>query len=135
MRFSVFVGCFIDGSGGIDIGDYVLMGPNCTILTGNHTFADPDTPICFQPNAYLRTVIGNNVWLGACCTLRPGIRIGDGSIIAAGTTVVKDVPPNAIVAGTPGRIIKYRDGHREEGPSAIAPGAEASLQAAERKDL
>jgi acetyltransferase-like isoleucine patch superfamily enzyme len=107
-RLSVNVGCFIDGSGRLEVGDYVLIGPNCAILTGNHTFDAIDVPMCFQPNSYLRTVIGNNVWIGASCTIRPGVTIGDGSIVAAGSTVVKDVPSYAIVGGVPAKVLKYR---------------------------
>ena len=52
--------------------------------------------------------VGNDVWIGATSTIMSGITIGDGAIIGAGSTVTKDVPPFAIVAGNPGRIVKYR---------------------------
>jgi len=107
-RFAINVGCFIDAGGGLEIGDYVLVGPHCMILTGNHSFDDLDVPVCFQPNSYLHTVIGDNVWIGAGSIIRPGVRIGNSSIIAAGTVVVKDVPPYAIVGGVPGTIIRFR---------------------------
>ena len=107
-RLSINVGCIIDARGGLDFGDNVLIGPHCTIVTSNHVHDDLDTPICFQPLSEVRTVIGNNVWLGASSTLRPGIRIGDGSIVAAGAVVVNDVPPNSIVAGVPARVVKVR---------------------------
>lgn len=53
-------------------------------------------------------VIGNDVWIGANVIILPGITIGDGSILAAGAVVTKDVEPYSIVGGVPGRIIKYR---------------------------
>ncbi len=52
--------------------------------------------------------IGNDVWIGENARLIGGVSVGDGVIIAAGSLVTKDVPPYAIVAGTPARIIKYR---------------------------
>lgn len=54
------------------------------------------------------THIGNDVWVGAKCTIMDGVSIGDGAIVASGAVVVKDVPPYAIVGGNPAKIIKYR---------------------------
>ncbi len=51
-------------------------------------------------------VVGKNVWIGANATVLPGVTIGDGSIIAAGAVVTKDVPTNVIVGGVPAKIIK-----------------------------
>ena len=53
-------------------------------------------------------IIENDVWVGAKSSIMSGIKISNGSIIAAGSTVTKDVPPYAIVAGNPGRIVKLR---------------------------
>lgn len=50
----------------------------------------------------------NDVWIGANVTILDGITIGNGSVIAAGSIVVKDVPPYAIVGGNPAKVIKYR---------------------------
>nr|WP_305849016.1 CatB-related O-acetyltransferase [Shinella sp. HZN7] len=55
-----------------------------------------------------RTLIGNDVWIGANAIILPGIAIGDGAIIAAGSVVSRDVPPYAIVGGVPARVIRYR---------------------------
>ena len=52
--------------------------------------------------------IGNDVWIGATSTIMSGVTIGDGAVIGAGSTITKDIPPFAIVAGNPGRIVKYR---------------------------
>jgi acetyltransferase-like isoleucine patch superfamily enzyme len=52
--------------------------------------------------------IENDVWIGATSTIMSGVTIHNGAIIGAGSTVTKDVPPFAIVAGNPGRIVKYR---------------------------
>lgn len=55
-----------------------------------------------------RTVIGNDVWIGKRVIIKAGVNIGDGAVVGAGAVVTKDVPPYAIVAGVPARIIKYR---------------------------
>lgn len=52
--------------------------------------------------------IGNDVWIGQRATLRRGVTIGDGAVIAAGAVVVQDVPPFAIVGGVPARVLRYR---------------------------
>lgn len=57
---------------------------------------------------YGKIVIGNDVWIGARATILDGVTIGDGAVIATGSIVTKDVPPYAIVAGVPARIIKER---------------------------
>lgn len=54
------------------------------------------------------TIIGNDVWIGHNATLMPGVKIGDGAIIATNSTVVKDVEPYAVVGGNPAREIKKR---------------------------
>jgi virginiamycin A acetyltransferase len=54
------------------------------------------------------TVIGNDVWIGREAVIMPGISVGDGAIIGTRAQVVKDVPPYAVVAGNPGRIVKMR---------------------------
>ena len=53
-------------------------------------------------------VIGNDVWIGARATILEGVTIGDGAVVAAGAIVTKDVPPYAIVAGVPAKILRYR---------------------------
>ena len=52
--------------------------------------------------------IGNDVWIGARSIIMDGVSIGDGAIVAAGSVVTKDVPPYAVVGGSPAKIIKYK---------------------------
>ena len=61
-----------------------------------------------QFNVNKHTLVGNDVWIGINVFLKDGISVGDGAIIGAGSVVTKDVPPYAIVAGNPSRIIRYR---------------------------
>lgn len=61
-----------------------------------------------------KIIIENDVWIGADSMIMPGISIGHGAVIGAGTVVTKDIPPMAIVVGNPGRIIKWRDVKQEK---------------------
>lgn len=54
------------------------------------------------------TVIGNDVWIGDRAIIKQGVTVGDGAVIGAGAIVTKDVPPYAVVAGVPAKVIKYR---------------------------
>lgn len=57
---------------------------------------------------HIRTLIGNDVWIGTQAVVLKGVTIGNGAIIGAGSVVTRNVPPYAVVAGTPARIIRYR---------------------------
>ena len=91
------------------IGRYVMMGTDVTIITRSHRFDRTDIPMMEQGFGEERPVyIGNDVWIGDRVLILPGVHIGDGSIIAAGAVVTKDVPPYSIVAGVPARKIRDR---------------------------
>lgn len=93
----------------IKIGKYVMMGPDVVIFAQNHRYDRLDTPMMFQGFVdYNPVVIEDDVWIGARVVILPGIKIGTGAIIGAASIVTKDVPPYAIVAGNPARIIKMR---------------------------
>lgn len=97
------MGCSFQDWGSITIGDDCLIGHNCTICTVNHS-KDPDR----RGDMICRPVkIGNKVWIGANVTILPGVCIGDGTIIAAGAVVTKDVPARTVAGGIPAKILKY----------------------------
>jgi len=92
-----------------DIGDDVMMGPEFVYIPVGHVFDRLDVPMRLQgPTPYQRLTIGNDVWIGRRVMVMPGVRIGDGAIIAAGAVVTKDVPPFAIVGGVPAKVIRFR---------------------------
>ena len=94
--------CRFQDQGGIEIGDGSLIGHNTTIATLNHDF----NPAKRQNLTPSPVKIGKNVWIGSDCTILPGVEIGDGAIIGAGSVVTKSVPANAIAVGNPARVIK-----------------------------
>ena len=90
--------------GDIFIGDNVLIGPNVTIATACHP-VDPD--LRRKALQYNRSVhIADNVWIGACAVILPGVHIGENSVIGAGSVVTKDIPANAVAVGNPCRVIR-----------------------------
>ncbi len=89
--------------GGIEFGDNVQIGPHVTIVTDNHDLEDRYVLKC------RKVVIGNNVWIGACASIMPGVHVGDNAVIAGGAVVTKDVPANTIVGGNPAKVIKELD--------------------------
>ena len=97
------------GSEDILVGDYVRMGANVTIVGGSHNFARRDLLIVEQGSTSGRITIGNDVLVGAGAIVMPGIVIGKGAVIGAGSVVRDDVPPYAIVAGVPARVLGQRE--------------------------
>ena len=96
----------------IKIGNKVMFGPNVTIIGGDHNTSrigecmfDVKQKL---PENDLPVVIEDDVWIGAGVIILKGVTIHSGSIVAAGSVVTKDVPFDAIVAGIPARILRYR---------------------------
>ncbi|MGB5636735.1 MAG: acyltransferase [Waterburya sp.] len=93
----------------VTIGDDVLMGPDVIILTTRHAFEDPHTPINRQGVMPIAPVtIGDDVWIGARVIILPGVEIGKGAIIGAGSVVTKNIAPGVIVGGNPATLIRNR---------------------------
>jgi virginiamycin A acetyltransferase len=102
-----------------EIGSFCSVSWDVTIGATNHptthisTHAFPYVPYAgyfVNENTQKRVVtkIGNDVWIGCNSVIVPGVKVGDGVIVGAGSVVTKDVPPYAIVAGVPAKIIRYR---------------------------
>ena len=100
--------CVFYGSGGITLGEDVLIGPGVVVTSQGHTFDDPSTPIRLQPQCFSPVHVGAGAWIGAGAVLLPGVVIGDGAVVAAGAVVTRDVAPFALVAGVPARFIRGR---------------------------
>lgn len=117
---------------GLTIGRFCSIGPGVTIVLGNHR-TDLVTTYPFRAIAGIvgggpwvsalateadhdtrgDVVIGDEVWLGANCTILSGVTIGTGAVVGAGAVVRRDVPPYAIVTGNPAAVVR----HRFDGPT------------------
>lgn len=95
--------CTLYDLGGIDIGDDVMIGPNVSIITSGHPL-DPATRRSVTIGKPIS--IGSNVWIGTGATILGGVTIGENSVVAAGSVVTRDVPPNVLVGGNPARILR-----------------------------
>lgn len=104
-RVFINAGCTFQDQGGVVIGDDVLIGHNVVIATLNHVM-NPYRRADMIP-APVKT--GARVWIGSNSTILPGITIGEGAVIGAGSVVTRDVPANAVAVGNPARVIKYVD--------------------------
>lgn len=98
---------FIDGSGGVDIGERTLVGPGVRIITYQHAF-DGREPICMQDSVTAPVRIGRDVWIGANVVIMSGVTIGEGAVVGAGAVVSRDIPAWAVAVGVPAKVLRYR---------------------------
>lgn len=96
----------IRGQGGVTIGDRVYTSPFTQILAVNHVYTNTSKPIIDQGITAQGIVVEDDVWIGAGAILTDGIRVGHGSVVAAGAVVTEDVPAHKVVAGVPAKIIQ-----------------------------
>lgn len=99
---------YIEAMGGVSIGNDVSIAHSATILSANHVFQNINKPIKDQGLVYHKTIIRDNVWIGAKATILSGVEVNEGTIIAAGAVVTKETLNNSIVGGIPAEIIKIR---------------------------
>lgn len=88
----------------ITFGDNCLLGPNVAIYTAGHPVHPHSRNSRYEYG--IAVTIGNDVWLGGNTVVCPGVTIGDGCVIGAGSVVTKDIPPYSIAAGNPCRVIR-----------------------------
>jgi acetyltransferase-like isoleucine patch superfamily enzyme len=104
----------------VEIGSYCAIGEDVTIITSNHNYNYPSIQYTFYAENFGETpyknnvdkdpvvIIGNDVWIGDRVLILPGVKIGNGVCIGAGSIVTKDIPSFSIVAGIPAKVIKKR---------------------------
>jgi maltose O-acetyltransferase len=100
-------GCYVNGYGGLAIGDRSIFGPYTMIHTANHEM-EPDRPIVEQGWVPRPVAIGADCWIGMGVCILPGVTIGEGVVIGAGSVVVKDLEPWSVAVGNPARAIRSR---------------------------
>ncbi len=101
-RYTIF-----DGHESIEIGRRCMIGPHCYITDGDHSTL-PGIPVQAQPMQKAPVVLEDEVWVGSHVVILPGVRIGHGAVIGAGSVVTRSVPANAIACGVPARVIRMR---------------------------
>jgi acetyltransferase-like isoleucine patch superfamily enzyme len=104
----VFISQHCTVSGTVSIGADTLIAGYVTIIDANHVISDTTRPIREQGGNKRPITIGSDVWIGAHAVILQGVTIGDGAVVAANATVTHDVPPHAVVGGTPARVIARR---------------------------
>lgn len=88
----------------VEIGDNVLFGPNVQIYTATHPMSVKERLTGLEFGKPVR--IGSNCWIGGSAVILPGVSIGEGSVIGAGSVVTRDIPPSVFAAGNPCRVIR-----------------------------
>jgi maltose O-acetyltransferase len=99
--------CTLDARSPLSIGENVALSPEVMILAGTHDVNDPE--FANSEVGPWAVTIEDYVWIGARAIIMPGVTVGRGAIVAAGSVVTKDVPPLTIVAGVPAKPIGMRD--------------------------
>lgn len=105
----VYIGpnCLINPK--VKIGAYTMLANDVKILGGDHSYNKPGIPMLYSGRDIIKqTVIGKDCWIGAFSIIMCGVNIGEGSIIAAGAIVTKDVDAYSIYGGVPAKKIKNR---------------------------
>jgi len=92
----------------VTIGKGVTFGGRSMVMDNNHRFDDPYVSVMDQGLSGSSVVIEDYVWVGGHAIVLPGVRIGQGAIVAAGAIVTKDVPAYSIVGGVPAKVIGQR---------------------------
>lgn len=102
--------CFLHAAGGLTVGRNVGVGPAVRVLTSTHEEAGRATPILHAPLRFAPVVIEDDADLGVGSVILPGVTIGRGAQVGAGSVVTRDVAPYAVVAGNPARLLRARPG-------------------------
>lgn len=99
--------CIILDCNNVRLGDRVLLGPKVQIYTATHSLNPADRKDGWE--FALPVEIGSDVWIGGNAIVCPGVTIGNGSTIGAGSVVTRDIPSNVLAAGNPCRVIRQLD--------------------------
>jgi putative colanic acid biosynthesis acetyltransferase WcaF len=108
----------------VTLGAHATVSQGSQICTATHDYNDPAFPLVSRPVS-----IGPRAWVAAEAFIGPGVNVGEGAVVGARAVVVKDVPPRAVVAGNPARIVKWRryehqcldpDPQRREEPAPLS---------------
>ncbi|MDO9542877.1 MAG: acyltransferase, partial [Kiritimatiellia bacterium] len=108
-RVYIGAGCCLHGHEGLEIGDDSLLAQNITITPYSHSFDNPEKTVYSQGGIQKKIVIGRDCYLGMnVCVVCTAENIGEGSVVGAGSVVVRSIPPYAIAVGVPAKVFRYR---------------------------
>lgn len=105
-RFSLHEFCYLDAAGGLRIGNDVAIAHCCSILTANHRWSEPHTPIKYTPLEMAAVEIGDDVWIGCGVRILPGTVIEPRVVVAAGAVVRGRLESGFLYGGVPAKKIK-----------------------------
>jgi len=101
-------GTTLFGHMGLEIGDHALLAQNITLTPYSHYYDDPNANIITQGGRCQKVTIGRDVYIGmGVCIMYSG-SVGDGSVVGAGSVVVKPIPEYSVAVGNPAKVIKKR---------------------------
>jgi acetyltransferase-like isoleucine patch superfamily enzyme len=102
-------GAFLHAAGGITVGRDVGIGPHARVLSSRHGEPGARRPIMDGAIEFAEVVLGDGCDLGVGSIVLPGVTVGAGAQVGAGAVVTRDVAAGAIVAGSPARLLRYRE--------------------------
>lgn len=100
--------CTISAYQRVRIGEQCVIADRVMFIDFDHTVVDPEAPIRLQGIYKRDVVVGSNVWIGYGAQILRGVSVGDNSVIGASSVVTRDIPANAVAAGTPARVVRMR---------------------------
>jgi acetyltransferase-like isoleucine patch superfamily enzyme len=101
-------GCFIHSAGGLEIGRSVGIGPMVKIITSAHMDNNIEIPVLFHDLKFKKVIIEDGADIGVGAIILPGVKIGEGSVVGAGSVVTKNVKEYTIVTGVPSQFLRDR---------------------------
>jgi maltose O-acetyltransferase len=125
-RSQLGIGCHISVNAPVTVGDNVIFGHYVRIITDTHGLG-PSWRRCGE-RLPLPVTIEDGAWVATDVTLLPGVRVGQGSVIASGAVVTSDVPPNTLVAGVPAAVVRRLPEDRARREEAMEGGRKESRE-------
>jgi maltose O-acetyltransferase len=115
-RVFVNANCVFLDSAPIVIGDRAAIGPGVQLLTPTHSLAPSERLVAVDGDPPIRAVcwarpvtIGNDCWIGAGAIVLPGVSVGDGTVVGAGSVVTESLPAHVLAVGSPARVVREID--------------------------
>lgn len=108
-RVTMLTGVTVNSYESVTVGDDTAFGDGCYVQDNDHG-TEPGMPVMRQPQVSAPIRIGSDVWFGARCIVLKGVTVGDGTVVGAGSVVVKPLPEGVVAVGVPARALKRRGG-------------------------